>query len=207
MTSNYEIVSRTKLRILLRCDKKIPHETEDKRYSKDESQKRFAERKVFYFIRESYIIQKMKKMKRAVILAKGRVQRVGYRDGVEEIARQLEITGFVENVKPYDVRIVAEGDDSAMERFIEEIKIKKYSIDVERLDVQFEDFKSEFEYFEIKRGEWHEELGERLDAAGKLLYKSVELGEESVSIGKKMLEKQDMMLEKQDDTIGEIRGL
>ena len=60
----------------------------------------------------------MKKMKRAVILAKGRVQRVGYRDGVEEIARQLEITGFVENVKPYDVRIVAKGDDSAIERFI-----------------------------------------------------------------------------------------
>ena len=48
MTSNYEMVSKTKLRILLRCDKKIPHETEDKRYSKDESQKRFAERKVFY---------------------------------------------------------------------------------------------------------------------------------------------------------------
>jgi acylphosphatase len=124
-------------------------------------------------------------MKRAVILAKGRVQRVGYRDGVEEIARQLEITGFVENVKPYDVRIVAEGDDSAIERFIEEIKIK---------------FKSEFEYFEIKRGEWHEELGERLDAGGKLLYKSVEIGEESVSIGKKMLGKQ-------DETLDEIRGL
>lgn len=153
-------------------------------------------------------------MKRAVILAKGRVQRVGYRDGVEEITRRLEITGFVENVKPYDVRIVAEGDDSAMERFIEEIKIKKYPIDVDRLEVPFENFKAEFEYFEIKRGEWHEELGERLDAAGKLLYKSVELGEESVSIGKKMLEKQDkmlekqdMMLEKHDDTIGEIRGL
>ena len=42
------------------------------------------------------------------ILAKGRVQRVGYRDEVEEIARRLEITGFVENVKPYDVRIIAE---------------------------------------------------------------------------------------------------
>ena len=149
----------------------------------------------------------MKKMKRAVILAKGRVQRVGYRDGVEEIARQLEITGFVENVKPYDVRIVAEGDNSTMERFIEEIKIKKYPIDVERLEVHFEDFKAEFEYFAIKRGEWQEELGERFDAAGKLLYRSVELCEESVSIGKKMLEKQDMMLEKQDETIDEIRGL
>nr|QNO51336.1 acylphosphatase [Methanosarcinales archaeon ANME-1 ERB6] len=139
-------------------------------------------------------------MKRTVILAKGRVQQVGYRDDVEEIARSLEITGFVESVKPYDVRIIAEGEDSTLERFIEEIKIKRNPIDVERFEVQFEDFKSEFEYFEIKRGEWHEELGERLDAAGKLLYKSVELGEESVSIGNKMLEKQ-------DGTIGEIRGL
>jgi acylphosphatase len=142
-------------------------------------------------------------MKRAEVLAKGRVQRVGYRDEVEEIARRVGITGFVENVTPYDVRIVAEGEDSALERFLEEIKIKKYPIDVERLEVRFEDFKAEFEYFEIKRGEWQEELGERLDAAVKLelgerldaavklLYKSVEPGEESVSIGKKMLEKQD----------------
>jgi acylphosphatase len=142
----------------------------------------------------------MKKMKRALILVKGKVQRVGYRDEVEEIARQLEISGFVENVKPYDVRIVAEGEDTKMERFIEEIKIKRYPIDVEQLEVRFEDFKAEFEYFEIKRGNWQEELGERLDAAGKFLYKSVELGEESVSIGKKMLNKQ-------DETIGEIRGL
>ena len=153
-------------------------------------------------------------MKRALILVKGKVQRVGYRDEVEEIARQLEISGFVENVKPYDVRIVAEGEDTKIERFIEEIRIKRYPIDVEHLEVQFEDFKAEFEYFEIKRGNWQEELGERLDAAGKLLYKSVELGEESVSIGKKMLDKQDMMLDKQDmmldkqdETIGEIRGL
>ena len=150
---------------------------------------------------------KMKKMKRAVILAKGKVQRVGYRDEVEETARRLGISGFVENVKPYDVRVVAEGEDSKMERFIEEIRIKRYPIDVEHLEVRFDDFKAEFEYFEIKRGNWQEELGERLDAAGKLLYKSVELGEESVSVGKKMLEKQDMMLEKQDMTIGEIRGL
>ena len=139
-------------------------------------------------------------MKRALILVKGKVQRVGYRDEVEEIARRLEISGFVENVKPYDVRIVAEGEDSKMERFIEEISITRYPIDVEHLEVRFEDCKAEFEYFEIKRGNWQEELGERLDAAGKLLYKSVELGEESVSIGKKMLDKQ-------DETTGEIKGL
>ncbi|MCD6209294.1 MAG: acylphosphatase [Methanophagales archaeon] len=153
-------------------------------------------------------------MKRARIIVKGRVQRVGYRDEVEEIARRLGIKGFVENIKPYDIRIVTEGEDEAISEFIERIKIKRFPIDVESVEVSFEDFKGEFEYFEIKRGNWQEELGERLDAAGKLLYKSiklaersvelaersVELSEESVSIGKRMLEKQ-------DETINEIKGL
>ena len=151
-------------------------------------------------------------MKSARIIAKGRVQRVGYRDEVEEIARRLGINGFVENIKPYDIRIVTEGE--AISEFIERIKIKRFPIDVESVEVSFEDFKGEFEYFEIKRGDWQEELGERLDTAGKLLYRSVELaersvelseravelGEESVSIGKRMLEKQ-------DETITEIKGL
>jgi len=167
-------------------------------------------------------------MKRARIIVKGRVQRVGYRDEVEEIARRLGIKGFVENIKPYDIRIVTEGEDEAISEFIERIKIKRFPIDVESVEVSFEAFKGEFEYFEIKRGDWQEELGERLDTAGKLLYRSVELseravelseravelsekavelgersvelGEESVSIGKRMLEKQ-------DETITEIKGL
>jgi len=174
-------------------------------------------------------------MKRVVIIAKGEVQRVGYRDEVERIARKLRLRGFVENIKPYDVRIVAEGEADIISRFIEQIKMKKYPIDVEDLEVNFDDFKGEFEYFEIRRGDWHEELGERLDAAGKLLYRSVEisekslqlgeksvqLGEKSVQLGEKsvqlteesvrightMLEKQDAMLDKQDETIDEIRGL
>ncbi len=153
-------------------------------------------------------------MKRVVIIAKGEVQRVGLRDEVERIARKLRLSGFVENIKPYDVRIVAEGEADIISRFIEQIRIKKYPIDVEDIEVNFEDFKDEFEYFVIRRGEWHEELGERLDAAGKLLYRSVELSEksvklteESVKIGHTMLEKQDAMLEKQDETIDEIRSL
>ncbi|NMX21568.1 acylphosphatase [ANME-1 cluster archaeon GoMg4] len=160
-------------------------------------------------------------MKRATIIVKGEVQRVGYRDAVEKKARKLNITGFVENLKHYDVRIVAEGEDANIDQFIEQLEIKKIPIDVESTEVSFEPYKSEFEYFEIKRGDWHEELFERLDTAGALLYKSVELGEksvalgeESVSIGKKTLGKQDMMLEKQDsmlgkqdDTIEAIRGV
>ena len=123
-------------------------------------------------------------MKRVAIIARGRVQKVGYRDEVEEIARKLNVTGFVENVKPYDVRIVAEGEDEHIDVFIKRIKINKFPIDVENVEVNFDDFKGEFDYFEIKRGEWGEEIAERLDTAGKLLYRSVELGESTLEVYK-----------------------
>jgi acylphosphatase len=64
-------------------------------------------------------------MKRVVIIAKGEVQRVGYRDDVERIARKLRLGGFVEYKKPYDVRIVAEGEADIISRFIDQIKIKE----------------------------------------------------------------------------------
>ena len=144
-------------------------------------------------------------MKRATIIVKGEVQHVGYRDAVEKIARRLNITGFVENLKLYDVRIVAEGEDAGIDQFIEQIRIKKFPIDVESTEVGFDTYKGEFEYFEIKRGDWHEELLERLDTAGALLYKSVELGEKSVALGEESVSIGKKMLEKQDGTIEAIR--
>ena len=111
-----------------------------------------------------------KNPKRVEIIAKGDVQRVGYRDVVEKIARKLKIKGFVENLKPYDVNIIAEGEKENLNEFIKRIKIRKYSIDVEELAVEFKPHTGEFEYFEIKRGDWKDELGERLDVAGTVLY-------------------------------------
>ncbi len=167
-------------------------------------------------------------MKRVILTVEGEVQRVGYRDDVERIARKLKLTGYVENHRPYDVRIVAEGENEIIDRFIGLIQIKRFPIDVENVEILFEEVKGEFEYFEIRRGKWQDEIGERLDTAGRLLYRnielserSVELGEESVSIGKKMLnkqdsmldkqdsmlDKQDSMLDKQDETIAEIKGV
>ena len=137
-------------------------------------------------------------MKRAVIIAKGEVQRVGYRDAVEKIARKLKLTGFVENLKPYDVTIVAEGEEDVLNEFAAQIRITRHPIapiSVEDLNVEFRAATGEFEYFEIRRGDWKEELGERMDTAGTLLYRSVEIGTESVEIGKKMLEKQDKTIE------------
>ena len=132
-------------------------------------------------------------MQRAIIIAKGKVQRVGYRDVVEQEAREMCLTGFVENIKPYDVKIVCEGENANINSFIELIKIKMFPIDVKELDVSFEDVTGDFEYFEIKRGDMVEELGERLDLAR---------GEMT-----KMIGKQDEMIGKQDEMINTLENL
>ena len=46
---------------------------------------------------------------RQEILVKGRVQRVGYRDRIQLLARDYAITGYIKNLEGYDVLIVAEG--------------------------------------------------------------------------------------------------
>jgi acylphosphatase len=124
-------------------------------------------------------------MKRVVLIAKGEVQRVGYRDEVERLARTLNLCGYVENSKPHDVMIVAEGKEATIDRFIELVKINRFPIYVKELVVQNEPYQGDFEYFEIRRGEWHDELSERMDIAGKLLYRSVEVGEKSVALNER----------------------
>ena len=121
---------------------------------------------------------------RAIIIAKGEVQRVGYRDVVERAARKMKLIGNVSNLKPYDVKIICEGDNKSIDSFIELIALKKYPVIVEHLDVKFEEATGEFDYFEIIRGDMTEELGERLDMANVKLTL--------------MNEKQDVMIEKQD---------
>ena len=103
---------------------------------------------------------------RAKIIVKGEVQRVGYRDAVEKIARKLDINGFVENLKPYDVRIVCEGEEGNIKRFIGALKIDGDPlISVSDIAVEYEKPTGEFTYFEIKRGSTDEETAERLDIA------------------------------------------
>ena len=122
---------------------------------------------------------------RAIIIAKGEVQRVGYRNVVERVARKMKLTGNVSNIKPYDVKIICEGDSKSIDLFIELITLKEYPVIVEHLDVEFEDATGEFDYFEIIRGDMTEELGERLDIANAKMTL--------------MIEKQDVLIEKVDE--------
>lgn len=166
-------------------------------------------------------------MKRAIIIAKGKVQKVGYRDFAQDTARELSITGYVENLGDGDVKIVCEGKEADIKAFIENIKVKKGFIDVSETSVSYEEPTGELKVFKIKYGDVPEELGDRLGTA--ILYLSamdqkIEAGftmlGEKIDEGREenkqgfgtiagkmdlMLEKQDLMLGKQDESIGAIR--
>ena len=163
-------------------------------------------------------------MKRAFIIAKGEVQGVGYRGVVFKIARKLNLVGYVENIKPYDVRIIAEGEKENLDTFIQQIKLEEEPILVEEVEVTFEVPTGEFEYFEVRRGDMTEELGERLDLAryemkklhqaqkdtlGKQDQALNELGAFRTESGEKqdqMIDKQDVMIGKQDQTVSIIKS-
>lgn len=153
-------------------------------------------------------------MHRVKILAKGDVQRVGFRDVVQRIGRNLGICGIVQNQEPYDVKIVAEGEEDALKQFVEALRIKDGPIQVRDLEVRWASATGEFPYFKIVRGDWQEELGERFDVAVGLLHRGMELGEENLMVSREnldvsgmMLDKQDQMLDKQDASISILQEI
>ena len=106
---------------------------------------------------------------KAEIIAKGTVQKVGYRDHVQETARKLNVKGYVENLRDGFVRIVCEADEDTLKKFIKLINIKQDLIAVENIEtVKTQPATGEYEYFEIKYGSMEDEMGERMVAAFKI---------------------------------------
>jgi acylphosphatase/uncharacterized protein YdcH (DUF465 family) len=133
-------------------------------------------------------------MKRFVATARGRVQRVGYREHVYNETFERNISGYVMNLKNGEVEIVAEGSEKDLQEFIDEINIIHRPIAVRSFTVRWEEATGEYADFEIIRGDIQEEMAERMDYAGNLLH-SMD------SKFDRMLDKQDQMLDKQDQSI------
>ena len=165
-------------------------------------------------------------MKRAIIIVKGRVQKVGYRDLVADRAMDLGVVGFVENQPDRTVKIIAEGEEEILEEFVKKAQPEDDPlIRITQVDVEYEKATGEFEFFEIKRGSSEEETAERLDTAAKSLKELIKttammnenLGNKidadreeissTIKSGNEMLAaKQDVMLGKQDQTISIIKS-
>jgi len=109
-------------------------------------------------------------MERADIVVKGRVQRAGYRDTIDEIAYHLNLDGFVKNQEDGSVLIVCEGERKDIEKLIEKIDIKKYPIKVRDISVEYSEARDEFEEFDIVREEdLTDAVYERMDTAARYM--------------------------------------
>jgi len=108
-------------------------------------------------------------MVRGRITVRGKVQRVGFREIVQEIARELGVVGEVRNLKTGDVEIIIEGEKQDIEDFEKAIEINDGLIEVKEINDIFEESTGKFKYFEIEYGELQEELTESIGAGRREL--------------------------------------
>ncbi len=127
-------------------------------------------------------------MERADIIIKGRVQKAGYRDFVDEVAFELGLTGYVKNLKDGTVKVVCEGKKEKIEQLIKKIRIREYPIDVREVKVDYSKPTGEFKEFEIIREEkLPEATYERMDMAARYMREmNKDLGNKIEGVGEKM---------------------
>jgi acylphosphatase/outer membrane murein-binding lipoprotein Lpp len=106
-------------------------------------------------------------MKRVILHISGNVQQAGYRAKVIAIANVLDIKGNVRNLTDGRVKIVAEGEEADLERFIKGVNIKNTLINVSDIAKEHSYPTGDYERFYklVSEGE----TDERLDTAADLL--------------------------------------
>tara|TARA_Y100001970_G_scaffold263531_1_gene349099 strand:+ start:21953 stop:22237 length:285 start_codon:yes stop_codon:yes gene_type:complete len=83
-------------------------------------------------------------------IAKGRVQKVGYRNFCVEQATGLGITGYAQNLSNGDVKIVAEGGESILREYIKLLRKGPILALVKEVEFRWEEPENKFKGFEIK---------------------------------------------------------
>lgn len=90
-------------------------------------------------------------MKCVQMVVGGKVQGVGFRLSAAEIARKLELVGFVRNEADGTVRVDAEGDSDRVEQFIQQIRKGPNSfVKVKQLDLKYLEKQQGFKRFEVR---------------------------------------------------------
>ena len=141
-------------------------------------------------------------MKKLTAYVSGKVQEVGYRRKVVEIARALGLKGMVENLRDGRVKIIAEGDDEKLRWFESAINIKNTLIHVSSIDKEYSQPSGEFSDFGklVVNGE----TDSRLDTAAHYLKDLISaVNNMNETLGGKM----DQMLDKQDELLVEVRDM
>jgi len=86
-------------------------------------------------------------MKRIILVVSGNVQRAGYMDRVVDISRNLGLSGYAGNLPDGKVKIIAEGNDDALEQLVTAVNIKNTLINVENVEYSYGETTGEFTGF------------------------------------------------------------
>jgi len=106
-------------------------------------------------------------MERLTAIIHGKIQGVGYRSRVVTIAKAFGLKGCIQNLPDGSVKVIAEGDRSDLERFLNAINVRNALIKVEKVDHGFSQPCGDFSDFYKLVGEG--ETDERLDKAAEYL--------------------------------------
>jgi len=151
-------------------------------------------------------------MKRLTAFVSGKVQRVGYRARVIQLANGLGLKGIIENLSDGRVRIIAEGDEEKVKLFEGAIDIKNTFIQVTSIEKIYSQPYGEFGGFYklVGTGETDSRLDEGIGVLKDMRDLLISIcGMQKQMLGKQdqMLGKQDQMLGKQEDIIFEIKDM
>jgi acylphosphatase len=134
-------------------------------------------------------------MKKVTLHISGNVQRVGYRAKVMSIANALGIKGFIQNLPDGRVKIIAQGEQSELDKLIQAINISNSLINVTNIEQEYSTYSDDYEGFNKVVGEG--ETDERLDNAIDLFKKLITVTENGFSnLGKELGDKIDRVGDK-----------
>jgi acylphosphatase len=89
-------------------------------------------------------------LKRSHVLYSGRVQGVGFRYTVRQLAHGFDVVGFVRNLDDGRVEMVIEGDESEMSRFTQHITESDLAPYIRQTSVTLQPPTGEFRSFSIQ---------------------------------------------------------
>ena len=88
--------------------------------------------------------------KRAHVFYSGRVQGVGFRMTAEDLAHQMDVLGWVKNLRDGRVELIAEAEETILERFLKAIQTGSMKNFIRQVDVSWSDATDTFDDFEIR---------------------------------------------------------
>ncbi len=117
-------------------------------------------------------------MPRLTAFISGMVQKTGYRANVVILANAFGLQGYVQNLPSGKVKVVAEGEQTDLERFLSCLSIKDALIDVQSIENEYTAATGDFIGFEkmVSGGE----TDQRLDKAADLLKDLIVVSKEIV---------------------------